>query len=450
MKKITVISLIMIFIISLAFMSIGCKARVSEVTTVKEVATDTETTAAETTVAVTTSAKKITLHIWDTFTEENQSAGMDKMISKFQESNPNIEIVREAQTIDDMRPVLQTALASGMGPDIMYYDTGPGYAGVLAKAGLLLELDTAYKDNGWNNRIFNWTKERVTFNGKTYGIGNEVEFIGVYYNKKIFNELGVGEPKTYEEFTQICNKAKAAGYTPIAFADGDKWPAYHQFSIMANNIAGKEKLDRVLFDEGTWNDPDFIKAIQIFFVDMNKAGYFLSDTTAIKYEDGNAVFYSGKAAMHMTGTWLISEITANAKDFETGFFFFPSIEGKPILPPGGLGSGYFISSKTANPVEAIKFLDYLFSEENAKMWLENMSIIPPIIVNTEGLNLSPLMKFAVNAVSGVPLGYNIDVLAGDQFNNTQADGYQAVLLGKKTPEVLIKELQSAWEADKGK
>jgi raffinose/stachyose/melibiose transport system substrate-binding protein len=392
--------------------------------------------------------EKVTLSVWDTFTEEGQSAGMDKMIEMFEASHPNIEIVRDAQTIDNLRPVVQTALGADNGPDIIYYDTGSGYAGVLADAGLLLPLDDAYEANNWNDRIYSWTKDRVTFDGKTYGIGNELEFIGVYYNKTIFEELGVSEPQTYEEFLQICDKAKAAGYTPIAFADGPKWPAYHQFSIMANNIAGKEKLDSILFGDGSWNDPDIVKSIKTFFVDMNQAGYFLPDTTAISYEDGNAVFYSGQAAMDITGTWLLSEMSNNVQDFEVDFFFFPSIDGKPVMPPGGMGSGYFVNAKTQHPSEAIEFLDFMFSEEGGKIWLEDMSIIPSIAVTTTDLNLTPLMKFAVNAVTTVPLGYNIDVLAGDNFNTAQGDGYQAVLLGLKTPEQLAEELQAAWLADK--
>ncbi len=400
------------------------------------------------TAAPAAAAEKVTLRLWDTFTEEGQSAGMEKMIAKFQETHPNVEFKRDAQSIDDLRPVIQTALGADNGPDIFYYDTGPGYAGTLAKAGLLLPLDDAYAANGWNERIFSWTKDRVTFDGKVYGIGNEVEFIGVYYNKKIFSELGVSEPKTYEEFLQICDKAKAAGHTPISFADGPKWPAYHQFSIMANNYAGKDKLDKVLFGDGSWDDPAFVKAVQLFFVDMNKAGYFLKDTTAISYEDGNAVFYAGNAAMDMTGTWLLSEMSNNAKDFDVGFFFFPAIDQKPVLPPGGLGSGYFVNAKTQHSKEAIEFLDFMFSAEGAKIWLEDLSIIPPVSVDTSSLNLKPLMKFAVDAVAKVPLGYNIDVLAGDQFNTAQGDGFQAVLLGMKTPDQLIKELQTAWLADK--
>jgi raffinose/stachyose/melibiose transport system substrate-binding protein len=402
---------------------------------------------AEPTAAPAPATETITLRLWDTFTDEAQSAGMEKMIAKFQETHPNVVFERDAQSVDDMRPVIQTALGAGNGPDIFYYDTGPGYAGVLAETGLILPLDDAYAANGWNDRIYGWTKDRVTYGGKAYGIGNELEFIGVYYNKKIFAELGVSEPKTYEEFLAICEKAKAAGYTPLAFADGPQWPAYHQFSILANNIAGKEKLDSVLFGDGSWDDPAFAKAIQLFFVDMNKAGYFLEDTTAISYEDGNAVFYAGQAAMHMTGTWLISEVTSSMED-EVGFFFFPSVDGNPVLPPGGMGSGYFVNAKTAHPDVAIEFLNFMFSEEGGKIWLEDVAVIPPLKLDTADLTLDPLLKFAIAALSEVQLGYNIDVLAGDEFNAAQGSGFQAVLLGQKTPEELLKELQTAWETDK--
>jgi raffinose/stachyose/melibiose transport system substrate-binding protein len=267
--------------------------------------------------AVWAAPEKVVLRVWDSFTEQAQSQGMDKLVAAFSSKFPNVTIQREAQSIDNMRPVLQTALASGTGPDLMYYDTGPGFAGVLAKAGLLRPLDDAYKSYGWDKRIFPWTRERATFDGKTYGIANELEFVWVYYNKSIFQKLGVGEPKTYQEFIAVCEKAKKAGYVPISFADKDKWPAFHQFSILSNNIVGKKKLLDTIAGKVSWKDPDYVRAVKLFFVDMNKAGYFIKDSTAVSYDDGNAVFYTGKAAMHMTGTWLISGMTTSPPSTES-------------------------------------------------------------------------------------------------------------------------------------
>jgi raffinose/stachyose/melibiose transport system substrate-binding protein len=398
--------------------------------------------------AVWAAPEKVVLRVWDSFTEQAQSQGMDKLVAAFSSKFPNVTIQREAQSIDNMRPVLQTALASGTGPDLMYYDTGPGFAGVLAKAGLLRPLDDAYKSYGWDKRIFPWTRERATFDGKTYGIANELEFVWVYYNKSIFQKLGVGEPKTYQEFIAVCEKAKKAGYVPISFADKDKWPAFHQFSILSNNIVGKKKLLDTIAGKVSWKDPDYVRAVKLFFVDMNKAGYFIKDSTAVSYDDGNAVFYTGKAAMHMTGTWLISGMTTNVKDFEVGGFFFPSIDGKPVYPPAGVGSGYFVSSKTAHPKEATDFLDLLFSSESAKVWMQDMQLTPPVAVDTSALTLPPLLKVAADSLRKMDMGFNIDVMTPATFNTAMADGFQAVMLGIKTPDQQLADMDKAFREGK--
>jgi raffinose/stachyose/melibiose transport system substrate-binding protein len=393
-------------------------------------------------------ADKVPLRVWDSFTEEAQSQGMDSLVAAFGARFPGVEVKREAQSIDDMRPVLQTALASGTGPDVMYYDCGPGFAGVLARAGLLLPLDAAYKSYGWDKRIYPWTRERASFDGKSYGIANELEFVWVYYNKAIFKKLGVAEPKTYKDFTAICEKAKKAGYTPISFADKDKWPAFHQFSLFANNIAGKKKIWDTVAGKVSWKDPDYVRAVQLFFVDLCKAGYFIQDSASVSYDDGNALFYSGQAAMHMTGTWLISGMTTNVKDFEVGAFFFPSIDGKPVYPPAGVGSGYFVSAKTAHAKEATDFLDHLFSAGSGKVWMQDMQLTPPIAVDAASLSLAPLLKTAAAAIRTKDMGYNIDVLTSAGFNTAMADGFQAVMLGLKSPQQQIDDMEKAFTEGK--
>ena len=84
------------------------------------------------------------LLLWDGYQEE--SSVFDALVAKFNQANPDIEVKREAQP--QMRDILRTALDAGQGPDIMNYDTGPGFAGVLARAGLLLPLDDGYAQYG--------------------------------------------------------------------------------------------------------------------------------------------------------------------------------------------------------------------------------------------------------------------------------------------------------------
>jgi raffinose/stachyose/melibiose transport system substrate-binding protein len=195
----------------------------------------------------------------------------------------------------------------------------------------LLPLDDAYASGNWDH-IYPWTKERTNFGGKVYGIGNEIEFLGAYYNIDMFNELGLAVPTTYEEFLALCEALKAAGRIPIAFGDADGWPAFHMFSIWTNSIAGKEKMDELLFGGASWNDPVVVEAIQSFFVDMNQAGYLIPTPTAVNYNDSATLFTSGQAGIMLTGTWLISQVTEQA-GFEAGWFFVPNPKGGDPLPP---------------------------------------------------------------------------------------------------------------------
>lgn len=396
---------------------------------------------------------KATLLLWDGFGEEGAIA--DEMVVAFQEANPDIEVMREAQDTENMRNVIRTALDAGAGPDVMYYDTGPGFAGVLARAGLLMELDDAYPQYGWDKRIQPIAKDRTTFDGKTYGIGNAIEAVGVFYNKRIYEENGLSEPKTHDDFLANCETLKNAGLIPVALGNLDKWPAMHTFSVFAGNTAGRDKLAQAISAEQSWDDADIIAAMQMGLVDMVDAGYYNSDVNAVNYDDANLLFYSGQAAMDITGTWMIGGYTNtdNMAD-PVGFFFYPSIAGKAAAPPAGLGSGYFVSKKTANPEAALRFLDFLFSEGNAARWMEGMSIIPPIQVDASKYNISDLLRFTLEQLSqnASTMGYNIDVLTPDNFNTTMFDGFQEVIGKTRTPAeqaiALEKAMQEAKEAGK--
>ncbi len=398
--------------------------------------------------AATPAQEKANILFWDQFGEE--ATALDDMVGVFNNAHPNIVVKRESQP--NMRDILKTALSAGTGPDIMYYDTGPGFAGVLATADLLLPMDDAYAQYGWNDRFFGWTKSRCTFGGKVYGIGNELEFLGAFYNKKIFQDQGWSEPTSHDEMLALCEKAKAAKLVPIAFADQDKWPAYHEFSIFSSNIAGRDKLAQAISGKVPWNDDDFVSAIQMFFVDMNKAGYFIPDVNAVTYDDANMMFYSGKAAMDITGTWMVGNYTdPNTMADPVGFFFYPSIGGKTVAPPAGLGSGYFVSKATQHAEDCFQFLDYLMGKEAAKDWLEKLAKIPPIKgLKSSDYNLSDLMKFCLDALQGggENMSYNIDVLTPDNFNTAMGDGFQEVLAGSKTAKQQADDLEKAMEEAK--
>jgi raffinose/stachyose/melibiose transport system substrate-binding protein len=379
-------------------------------------------------------------------TTAQERAYIEIQVDGFQEANPRYTLERETVPVEDQRSVIQTRLQSGDPPDVFSYDTGPGFGGVLADAGLLRSLEEAYKNNGW--RIYDWAKQRATYNGTVYGVPERVEEIIVYYNKSLISEV----PQTVDDLRAIAEDLKGQDIIPFAFGNQEQWPAGHLFSIGASNVLGREGLDNIFYGNGRWDTPEVITAIDLMFRDFVESGYYPDGVNAITYDDANALFFSGQAAMVPTGTWLVSTIVETVQDFEVGVFAFPSIDGSSISPPAGVGNGYFVAKDAKNSEGAIAFIDYMQQDDTARQMIERLNLIPAFPVDTGDFDVSELFKQVLDDLSqqgqAQTFGYNIDILAPQNFNDVMFTGFQEVLNGSRSAEEQAAALQEAWEKAK--
>jgi raffinose/stachyose/melibiose transport system substrate-binding protein len=398
---------------------------------------------------------QVELRVWDQFTDPIESDNADAIYAAFSEQNPNVTITREVFSTEQMRDVVNTAISSGTGPDLIFYDAGPGYAGVLADAGLILPLDDYAAEFGWNERIAAPAVEATTIDGSFYGMPLQTDLVGMYYNKTLLDQEGLTVPETLDELVAFCGQAAEKGYIPVNFADAEGWPAYHQFSMTANQMVGPDGIRALLNNEGSWDTPEIVTAIEAFFVTLRDAGCFPEDPVAIAYDDGSPLFYSGEALLYPTGSWLIAEIEVQMPDYEIGFVPFPEIEGgQGRVWISGVGSAWYISSTTQHPDEAAAFIDYLFSQEAAEKWIGVSRYFVPVDVDLSSIESSPLSDLVIETLQtagdeGVQFGYNVDVLAPPEFNEMMLSGFQAILVGDKTPEQQAADLEAAWEEGMG-
>jgi raffinose/stachyose/melibiose transport system substrate-binding protein len=359
------------------------------------------------------------------------------------ESGIKVEV--EQMDLDTMRTVLQTQLRSKEGPDVFNWGSGPGIGGALAKAGLLYDLTDAYKEHNWE--VYDFAKERVTYDGKIYGIPGEMETVGLYYNTKVFEDLGIDAPTSLDELRDVCETLRGEGLVPMAFGDADGWPGGHLLSMALSSAVGAKGMQALLSGKQSWDSPEVVDALS-FWKEANEKGWLPESPTSIDYDTMTSLYISGEAAMIPTGSWFINDLAADA-DFESTYISFPSSDGKGVFA-AGLGSGPFVAANTDNPEGAIELLDFLASEEHGRWTVENLQTIPTRPVDTEGLEIDPLLAQVLDQVSalsegGGELGYNIDVLMPDAFNEAMFDGMQAVLTGQSTPEEVAASLQTASE-----
>lgn len=395
----------------------------------------------------------IELLVWDQALDSPEAtAALESIYAGFTEVNPNVTIRREAVQNEQMRQTVRTALASGTGPDVIYYDAGPGWMGVLADAGLITPLGPLAEEYGWNERIDATALGNASYGGELYGLPLQVDLIGMYVNKTLMDEAGLATPTTLEEMLAFCQEAAAAGYTPIAFANQEGWQAFHQIAMTANNMLGPEAVGALLLEnQGRWDSPEMVAAIDAFFVQMRDAGCFSPDVNGINYDDGNAVFYGGGALLHTTGNWLITDITTNMPDYELEFVPFPALPGGAgRFYDTGVGSAYMISAASPHQEAAAQFLDYLFAPETVQRWVDEANFVVPAEFDVEALDVTPLQRSVLDtlrrSIAGEEqLGYNIDVLAPPAFNDVMLNGFQAMLAGDRTAEEQAAAMQAAWE-----
>ncbi len=394
----------------------------------------------------------VELLVWDQFTEPGESETVDQIYAAFTEANPNIKITREAFSLTQIRETVNTAVASGTGPDIIFYDAGPGYAGVLADAGLLTPLDAYAEQYGWNERIAPSSLEATSIDGQLFGLPLTVDLIGMYYNKTLIEQEGLQVPETFDQLVTFCGEAAEKGYIPMAFANNPGWEAFHQFSMAANQMLGPDAMRQLLVEgQGRWDTPEIVTAIESYFVTLRDAGCYSEDANALTYDDGNALFFSGQSLLHPTGSWLVNDIQTNMPDIEVGFVPFPELTGGTgRLWVSGVGSAYFTTSTTENPDAAAQFLDYLFAPETVTRWVNEASFVVPAAYDAAGVEASPLFQSILDEIQaatdqGTQFGYNVDVLAPADFNDVLLNGLQAMLAGDTTAEQLAADLQAAWE-----
>ena len=366
------------------------------------------------------------------------------------EQSTGITVQLDVLPTDQLRTVLQTQLRSGSGPDVFGYDTGPGFAGVLADAGLLYDLTDAYAQHGW--QIYDWAKQRVTFDGRVLGVPGQVETLGIFYNKDLFAQHGIAEPANLAELDAAAAKLKAAGVIPITFGDQEAWQGGHILSMALASRIGSQGMADLVEGRAPWSGPDVVAAIGTFFDEFNRKGYLPESPTAISYDNANALFYSGQAAMNATGSWLVNDII-NSADFEVGFMPFPGPDGRGIYA-GGLGSGTFVSASTDAPEAAVRFLDWLQTPEHAAFDITELQSIPAFPVDTSGVDAGPLFEQVLEQTKQISagagdFGLNIDVLTPNEFNDAMGSGLQAVLTGDRTPQQVADELQTTFQQASG-
>ncbi|MDR2177057.1 MAG: extracellular solute-binding protein [Treponema sp.] len=115
--------------------------------------------------------------------------------------------------------ITKTRLATGDMADIFLYNTGSLLQALNPERNI-----TDLTDEPWMARVTDSFKTAAGSKGRVYAIPlGTVSTGSIFYNKRIYRELGLSVPHTWKDFLANCDKIQAAGKTALIGAYKDTW-----------------------------------------------------------------------------------------------------------------------------------------------------------------------------------------------------------------------------------
>ena len=175
------------------------------------------------------------------------------------------------------------------------------------------------------------TIAQCTYKGEIYAVPyGGLSGSGIYYNKKIFEKVGLEVPKTVAELEAACETLKKNGYIPFSLANQAKWTGSMYFMYLATRYGGTEAFKNAVAGTGSF-ESDAFKYAGETIQKWVKAGYFPDGVNSLSPDDGQdrQLMYTEEAAMMLHGTWQSGSMKSDAPDWyleSIGYFAFPKLE----------------------------------------------------------------------------------------------------------------------------
>ena len=308
--------------------------------------------------------------IWD----EVQMPAMQALAKAFQDEHSSISIDIELTAFDQYWTKLETAATGKGAPDIFW--TAPAYYQKYAANGIISDLTPLIeRDSVSLEGIYPVLIEGFTFEDGLYAIPKDIDNIGLWYNKELFDQAGLAYPDGTWTWDTLLEAAKKltdpeAGVWGIAAQGGDGKDRQSYYSTIPQ--AGGE----ILRADGTsgYNTPEAIEGVR-FWVDMIQTHKVSPSVDQMVDTEAQNLFMTGKVAMIYEGSWRAALFA--------GDDYISSRADVAVLPKGSAGSqtsanglGYSLYAESPNQEAAWEFLKFLASPEASKIQAANGTVIP--------------------------------------------------------------------------
>ncbi|MBD2871677.1 ABC transporter substrate-binding protein [Paenibacillus arenilitoris] len=365
----------------------------------------------------------------------NEKKVQEAAIKGFMKKYPWITV--KAQHIpEEYTTKLQTMAVSGETPDIglLYGEDTMKWAeeGRLYNIKDFFDNDSEIQLTDVLENTQYWWDE-----GKLAGINGALEVFGLFYNKAMFEELGVEplptkaeEALSWEEFVEVAQRLTidSGGRNALdpAFDPGK----IKQFGISLPTWAYMNAVEsnggKFVNEDGTQfmlSEPEAVEAIQRWQDLIYKYHVAPTPTQSASFPGGATGLQSKKFAISMDGQWTLVDLGASGLDFGIGVL--PVMKQMKTM---NLGEPIVIFKDTKHPQEAWLLLKWMMNPENT-LELQSSGLWMPVL--KKWYEDPELIAKWAQGNSAHPEGY-VDAILNNGFNN----GFQnTVYYVRNVPEI---------------
>jgi raffinose/stachyose/melibiose transport system substrate-binding protein len=394
------------------------------------------------------SSGPVTIEWWHIANNEPLKSIWKDAADQYMADHPNVDVKITVLENEAFKTKLTTTMQAGKVPDV-FQSWGGGTLAEQAQAGLV--KDITEDTSSWIGDLNEAGVGLYQVDGKQYGVPYNLGMVGIWYNTALFEKAGIdAPPETWDEFLATVEKLKAAGITPLAVGEKDKWPGMFWWANLSLRIAGKDAMIQA-GEDGSFDSEGFVKAGEelqrLIEMEPFQDGFLAAPWDGAGGEA--ATMANGRAAMDLMGQWAPFTFAANAKDKKgpkLGWFPFPVVDGGAGAPDEQFGGGDGWAIGKDAPPEAVDFARFIVSEEIATKAGASGAILP-VMKGTESSVEDPNMQAVLDTraeASYVQL--YLDQAYAPAVGAAVNDAVQGLFAGKSSPEDVAKTIADAAKA----
>lgn len=318
-------------------------------------------------VSVVTAEEKIDLVVFHYLAETTKQEGLVAIEDAYMALHPEVTFTNVYYNqATDYFTQLSTALSSG--DKINIIEGNPGLYPDLVEEGFAMDLSDNAVIAGLN--LPSGDLGDASANGVLYAFPIDFKTWGVFYNKTLFDELGLSVPTTVSELNAIQDKLAEAGYDTYArshavatYADIEMRNTVWTRALETGN---NDVFEKLMSGEKKFVDyPFFKEGLEVWTARMK---YTKPEDMSNTKEMGMEEFAAGKAAMRYDGTWGYGDIMKKEPQFEVGFFIAPIDEAGSQKMNVQVDQCFMVNPKADHSDVAVDFMEFWVSQGVA--WAE--------------------------------------------------------------------------------